>query len=44
MKFVFAALLLALLAGCASEAEDRLFFERGWVLPERGAEERLNRQ
>jgi len=44
MKYVFAALLLAFLAGCASDAEDRAFFSQGWWSPERGANERLYEQ
>jgi hypothetical protein len=41
MKYVFVAVLCALFAGCASTGEDRAFFNRGWVQPEKGAEERL---
>jgi hypothetical protein len=43
MRYVFAALLLAMLAGCTSDPEDRVFFNQGWVLPDKGAEERLSR-
>ena len=46
MRYAFAAflLLLPLLGGCVSDAEDRLFFNSGWVRPERGAQERLDRR
>lgn len=43
MKFALAALLIVLFAGCAADPEDRAFFNRGWVNPEKGAEERLNK-
>ena len=42
MKYAFAVSLIVLLAGCASDAEDRAFFNRGWMAPEKGAEARLN--
>jgi hypothetical protein len=29
------------LSGCASNPEDRAFFNTGWVNPEKGAEERM---
>ncbi len=42
MRYVLAAFLFVVFfAGCASDAEDRAFFSRGWVQPERGADERL---
>jgi len=42
MRYAFAALLLVVLfAGCASDAEDRAFFNAGWIRPEKGAEKRL---
>ena len=44
MKLLFAALLAMWLAGCASDPDDRAFFTSGWLLPERGANERLMRQ
>jgi hypothetical protein len=44
MKYVFALVLGALFAGCTSDAEDRAFFNSGWVRPERGADERLSRR
>jgi hypothetical protein len=33
MKFVLLLLLLPLLAGCASDPDDRAFFNRGWINP-----------
>ncbi len=33
MKSLCALLLLLLLGGCASDPEDREFFDRGWVHP-----------
>ena len=37
-----AALALALfLAGCATDAEDRAFFNTGWIKPEAGANRRM---
>ena len=37
-----AALTLALLlAGCATDNEDRAFFNEGWVKPEEGANRRM---
>lgn len=46
MRIIFAALLLLLplLGGCVSDAEDRAFFSSGWLRPERGADERLDRR
>jgi outer membrane biogenesis lipoprotein LolB len=44
MKHLLAALMLALLAGCTSTADERAFFNQGWLWPERGADERMNRQ
>ena len=41
MKLLLVLSSLALLAGCAADEEDRAFFERGWVRPEAGADERL---
>lgn len=42
MRSAFAALLFGLLlAGCATSAEDRAFFNDGWLHPEKGAEKRL---
>lgn len=41
MKYAFAVSLIVLLAGCASDPEDRGFFNRGWVSPEKGSDERL---
>ena len=41
MKYAFAVSLTVLLAGCASDPEDRGFFNSGWVSPEKGADERL---
>jgi hypothetical protein len=44
MPYAFAAILFVIFfAGCATDAEDRAFFSRGWVQPERGADERLMR-
>jgi hypothetical protein len=41
MKYVFAAVLCALLGGCATDEDDRKFFNGGWMHPEKSAEERL---
>jgi len=41
MKYAFVVSLIVLLAGCASDPEDRAFYNRGWLLPEKGADERL---
>gem|GEM_PF-2491326 len=41
MKYALAVSLIVLLAGCASDPEDRAFFNRGWMSPEKGADERL---
>jgi len=32
---------MTLLAGCAKDTEDRMFFEQGWLKPERAAELRM---
>jgi hypothetical protein len=32
---------MTLLAGCAKDTEDRIFFEQGWLKPERAAEIRM---
>ena len=38
---LFAVLFVLLFAGCADNAEDRAFFNSGWVKPEAGAKERM---
>ena len=43
MKYIFAALLLMLLAGCSSDEEDKAFYNSGWFQPEKGANERMMR-
>jgi hypothetical protein len=43
MRYAFAAvLLLFILTGCATDAEDRAFFNTGWRHPEQGAERRMD--
>jgi hypothetical protein len=43
MGLIAAACAIAmLLMGCASNAEDRAFFQEGWRHPEQGAEKRMN--
>jgi len=45
MRSLLAAVLLVVLfASCSSTAEDRAFFSAGWMRPEQGADERLNRR
>jgi len=36
-----ALLVAGVLAGCASDPEDRVFFDRGWFRPEAAANERM---
>jgi hypothetical protein len=43
MKYAFAVSLIVLLGGCASDPEDRAFFNRGWILPEKGSDQRINK-
>jgi hypothetical protein len=38
---LLAVSFLVLLGGCASDAEDRAFFNRGWMKPEAGANQRM---
>lgn len=38
---LFAVSFVLLFAGCADNAEDRAFFNSGWVKPEAGAKERM---
>jgi hypothetical protein len=43
MRNAFVAVLLVLiLAGCATDEDDRAFFQTGWLRPEKGAEQRLD--
>ena len=42
MKVLLILAALTLLAGCATNDEDRDFFERGWWNPEAGSVRRMN--
>ena len=41
MKALALLSLTLLLAGCAKDNDDRAFFERGWLKPEQGADQRM---
>ena len=41
MKCLLALVLLLGLAGCAKDPDDTAFFNRGWMKPEAGANQRM---
>jgi len=41
MRALAALALALLLGGCATESDDRAFFNGGWVHPEAGANQRM---